>query len=127
VDSQQRFARCTSLSICRQRKFLQKRKRWLKGQSKSDEALAEEHAVLGFTILWYDWNCDEGENQFKRALELNPNSADAHWGYRHLLRISGGPMKTLAEAKRGRELDPLNVIMTASEILFLDEGRTQSA
>src|ERR1035437_6751737 len=41
-----------------------------------DDNLAEAHAVLGFTIFWYDWDWKAAEAEFKRAIELNPNSAD---------------------------------------------------
>src|SRR3989449_3151799 len=40
-----------------------------------DDRLAEAHAVLGFTIFWYDWNWNQAEIQLKRALELDTNSA----------------------------------------------------
>ena len=43
-----------------------------------DETLTEAHTALGVTMFWYDWNWNEAENQYKRALELNPNSADTH-------------------------------------------------
>ena len=44
-----------------------------------DDSLAEAHAQLGFIIFWYDWDWNAAENQFKRALELNTNSADTSW------------------------------------------------
>ncbi len=43
-----------------------------------DDTLADAHAELGFIIFWYDWDWNAAENQFKRALELDPNSADTH-------------------------------------------------
>jgi serine/threonine protein kinase/Tfp pilus assembly protein PilF len=93
-----------------------------------DDGLAEAHAVLGFTIFWYDWNQTEAENQFRRALDLNPNSADAHWGYGHLLSNMGRHAEALAEAKRARELDPLSVLINAGEGLFLVQaGRVDEA
>jgi serine/threonine protein kinase/Tfp pilus assembly protein PilF len=93
-----------------------------------DEGLAEAHAVMGFTIFWYDWNWDEAENQFKRALELNPNSADTHLGYAHMLSSLGRHAEALAEAKRARELDPLNVLINANEGLYLNHaGRRDEA
>jgi tetratricopeptide (TPR) repeat protein len=89
-----------------------------------DDSLAEAHAVLGFTIFWYDWDWAAAEKEFKRALELNPNSADAHWGYAHLLSNYGRHPEALAEIKRARELDPLSLIINASEGLYLiDAGR----
>jgi Flp pilus assembly protein TadD len=61
-------------------------------------------------------------------LDLNPNSADAHWGYGHLLSNMGRHAEALAEAKRARELDPLNVLINAGEGLFLVQaGRDDEA
>jgi eukaryotic-like serine/threonine-protein kinase len=87
-----------------------------------DDHLAEAHAVLGFTIFWYDWNWKVAENQFQRALELNPNSADAHWFYATFLSSMGRNSEALNEVTRARELDPLNLIIGAAEGQFLLHG-----
>jgi DNA-binding winged helix-turn-helix (wHTH) protein/tetratricopeptide (TPR) repeat protein len=93
-----------------------------------DDTLAEAHAVLGFTIFWYDWDWGAAEGQYRRALELDPNSADAHLAYAHLLSNTGRHTEALAEAKRARELDPLNLRNNALEGQFLNHaGRTDEA
>jgi TolB-like protein/Tfp pilus assembly protein PilF len=93
-----------------------------------DDNLAEAHAVLGFTIMWYDWDWNAAENQYKRALELDPNSADTHWGYAHLLSNTGRHAEALAEIKRALELDPLNSMLNACQGLYLiDAGHTDEA
>ncbi len=93
-----------------------------------DDALAEAHAVLGFIIFWFDWNWNAAENQYKRALELNPNSANAHLFYAHLLSETGRHEEALAEVKRARELDPLSVYTNALEGQFLvHAGQTDEA
>src|SRR3989442_177555 len=93
-----------------------------------DDSLAEAHAVLGYIIFWYDWDWSAAENQFKRALELDPNSADAHLSYAHLLSNTGRHAEALAEAKRARELDPLNLRTGALEGQFLlHAGRVDEA
>jgi tetratricopeptide (TPR) repeat protein len=71
-----------------------------------DDALAEAHTALGITMFWYDWNWSESESQFKRALELNPRTADAHLFYAHLLSNTGRHTEALAEIRRCIELDP---------------------
>jgi TolB-like protein/Tfp pilus assembly protein PilF len=89
-----------------------------------DDDLAEAHAVLGFTIFWYDWDWAAAEKEFRRALELNPNSADAHWGFAHLYSNTGRHDEALAEIRAAREIDPLSLIISASEGLYLiDAGR----
>jgi tetratricopeptide (TPR) repeat protein len=42
-----------------------------------DESLAEAHASLGFVHHHYDWDWIAADKEFKRALELNPQSAQA--------------------------------------------------
>ncbi|MCM3901056.1 MAG: protein kinase, partial [Pyrinomonadaceae bacterium] len=93
-----------------------------------DDTLSEAHAVLGFSIFWYDWDFNAAENQCKRALELNPNSSDAHWAYGHLLSNVGRHAEALAEIKRARELDPLSLIVNTTEAqILLYAGQTDNA
>jgi TolB-like protein/Flp pilus assembly protein TadD len=84
-----------------------------------DDGLAEAHTALGTTIFWHDWNWNEAENQYKRALDLNPNSADTHLFYAHLLSNTGRHAESLAEIKRARELDPFNPFFNALAGQFL--------
>ena len=83
-----------------------------------DEALAEAHTSLAITIFWYDWNWNEAENQYKRALELNPNS-DTHLFYAHLLSNTGRSAEALVEIRRARELDPYSPFINTLEGQFL--------
>jgi TolB-like protein/Tfp pilus assembly protein PilF len=84
-----------------------------------DDTLAEAHAILGFTIFWHEWDWNEAENQYKRALELNPNSPDTHLYYAHLLSETGRHPEALAEVKRALELDPLSIYANTLEGQFL--------
>jgi tetratricopeptide (TPR) repeat protein len=52
-------------------------------------------------------------------LELDENNADAHSYYAHLLSNTGRHAEALAEAKRARELEPLNSRINAFEGLVL--------
>ena len=93
-----------------------------------DDTLAAAHAQLGFIMFWYDWDWAASENNIKRALELDPDDADTHLFYAHLLSNSGRHAQALAEAKRARELDPLNLRINALEAQFLiHAGRTDEA
>ena len=93
-----------------------------------DDTLADAHAQLGFINFWYDWDWGASEKKLKRALELNPDGADAHLFYAHLLSNTGRHAEALAEAKRARELDPLNLRINALEAQFLiHAGRTDEA
>jgi Tfp pilus assembly protein PilF len=88
-----------------------------------DETLAEAHANLGHVMFWYDWDWEGAETQHRRALKLDPNSADAHQLYAHLLSNTGRHAEALATIKRARELDPLNLRINALEGLFLLHAR----
>jgi DNA-binding winged helix-turn-helix (wHTH) protein/tetratricopeptide (TPR) repeat protein len=93
-----------------------------------DDTLAGAHAALGWIIFWYEWIWSEAENEFRRALELDPNDADSHLGYAHLLSNTGRHAEGLAEVKRARELDPLNLLSNALEGQFLlHAGQTEEA
>lgn len=93
-----------------------------------DNRLAEGHSVLGAILFWYDWDWSGSEKQCRRAIDLDPNSADAHYTYAHLLSNTGRHAEALAEMKRARELDPINLRITALEAQFLlHAGRTDDA
>src|SRR5262249_43609293 len=93
-----------------------------------DNTLAGAHAELGFIIFWFDWDWNAAEAQYKRALNLDPNDADAHLFYAHLLSNTGRHAEALAEVKRARELDPLDLRINALEGQFLiHAGRTDEA
>jgi DNA-binding winged helix-turn-helix (wHTH) protein/TolB-like protein/Flp pilus assembly protein TadD len=93
-----------------------------------NDGLAEAHAVLGHILFWYDWDWDAAEDQFKRALELDPNSPDTHQFYAHLRSNTGRHAEALAEIKRARELDPLNLRINSLEGMFLlHAGQTDEA
>jgi DNA-binding winged helix-turn-helix (wHTH) protein/TolB-like protein/tetratricopeptide (TPR) repeat protein len=99
--------------------FLSKSKAAAQKAVELDDALSEAHTALGMTVFWGEWNWNEAENQFRRALELNPNSANAHLFYAHLLSNMGRHAEALAETKLARELDPLFPFAGALEGLFL--------
>ena len=73
-----------------------------------DDTLAEAHATLAdaYSSLW---NWAAAEREFRRALELNPNSANAHKQYSYYLFAIGRNEEGLTEIKRALELDPLNL------------------
>jgi len=74
-----------------------------------DDTLADAHATLASAHqgLW-DWSV--AEREFRRALELNPNAANAHKLYSLYLTTMGRQEEALAEIKRVVELDPLNLM-----------------
>ena len=61
--------------------------------------------------LHYDWDWPGTEKEIKRAIEVNPNNANAHHWYSHYLMTTGRVRESLTESKRALELDPLDPYM----------------
>jgi serine/threonine-protein kinase len=72
-----------------------------------DSGLAEAHSSLGIVKLYCDFDYDGAEREFKRALELNPGSADALDTYGRLLAGLERYDEALEVQARAHELDPL--------------------
>jgi TolB-like protein/Flp pilus assembly protein TadD len=93
-----------------------------------DDSLAEAHTSVGLINYWYEWDWKAAEKQHQRALDLDPNSADALQFYAHLLSTTGRHSEALPRIKRARELEPLNLRVNALEGLFLlHAGQTDEA
>ena len=73
-----------------------------------DEDLAEAYKALAVVEMILDWNWSGAERQFKRAIELNPNSASTHVYYEHYLVAMGRFDEATAEVRRSVELDPFS-------------------
>ncbi|HSF25199.1 MAG TPA: protein kinase [Blastocatellia bacterium] len=78
-----------------------------------DPQLAEAHTSLANILTSYDWDFENAEKEFKRALELNPNYATAHQWYAEYLQAIGRYDEAIVEIKRAQELDPLSLIIRA--------------
>ena len=72
-----------------------------------DDSQAEAHASLGYVRLTFDWDWAGAEQEFRRALELNPNLASGHAGYAHYLLTLGRSEEAIQELGQLRNLDPL--------------------
>jgi len=72
-----------------------------------DERLAAPHAVLGVVKMGYDWDWQGAEQEFRRAIQLNPSDATAHQWYTTLLVSLGRFDEASREAALGQQLDPM--------------------
>jgi serine/threonine protein kinase/Tfp pilus assembly protein PilF len=79
-----------------------------------DDTLGEAHSTLGFCRLLFDWDFAAAEREYKRAIELSPNYANAHDGYSFYLKATGQHEAAIRECKRAQELDPLSLFATLS-------------
>jgi serine/threonine protein kinase/tetratricopeptide (TPR) repeat protein len=75
-----------------------------------DDSLAEVHAWLGELYLQHEWDWSSAEREFRRAIELRPNSPEGHQFYADYLISMGRMEEALAEVERARVLDPLSSI-----------------
>jgi TolB-like protein/Tfp pilus assembly protein PilF len=73
-----------------------------------DPSLSEAHAELANTAMTLDWDWATAEAQFRRALELNPNSATDREKYAFYLVRTGHLREALAEVERSVDLDPVS-------------------
>ncbi len=78
-----------------------------------DPTLGEAHASLGFAKTFFYWDWVAAEEEFKRAIELNPKYATAHEWYALLLCILERFDEAIMEAERSHEIDPLSLIINS--------------
>ena len=71
-----------------------------------DPGLSDSHSSLAQLKYYHDWDWVGAEQSFKRALELDPNSVNAHQFYARLLATLGRYDEAMIEIQRARELDP---------------------
>jgi len=85
-----------------------------------DDSLAEAHSSLALIRYWYEWDWQGAEEEFQRAVSLNPSYAAAHQWYAAYLNAMGRTDEAQFELTRARELDPLSLIisMNAADPLF---------
>ena len=79
-----------------------------------DPNLAEAHAALGKVLFFSEIDLAGATREYKRAIELKPNDADAHhWFSNDSLAALGQFDEAIAEGKRSVELDPLSIVINA--------------
>ncbi len=79
-----------------------------------DDSLAEAHAALGYTKFMWEWDWPGAEQEFKRALQLNPGYAPAHHWHAMYLAAIGRLNESIEEMKRARQMDPLSLIVNTA-------------
>lgn len=75
-----------------------------------DDSLAEAHTALATVKEDYDWDWAGAEQQYKRAIELNPGNSAARAFYSNLLLEVGRLPEALSEARIAQQLDPLSAL-----------------
>jgi TolB-like protein len=76
---------------------------------KYDDSLAEAHTSLASIKAVTDWDWQGAENEYRRAIELNPKYPTAHHWYAAQLLLQGRLDQALQEIKTAQQLDPLSL------------------
>jgi serine/threonine protein kinase/tetratricopeptide (TPR) repeat protein len=71
-----------------------------------DPTLADAHTLLGDYLLLFNQDWSSAETEYRRAVQLDPNSVIAHMWYGMVLVTVGHSERGLAELERAVELDP---------------------
>jgi tetratricopeptide (TPR) repeat protein len=86
-----------------------------------DDTLAEAHYVLASVKTWNEWDMPAAGQEWKRAVELDPNYPDGLAMYSLFLSIMGRTDEAMAQVDRALGLDPFNVTIhsfRAFDLLF---------
>jgi len=88
-----------------------------------DSTLAEPHFALATVATWYEWDWQKAEQEFRRALELNPNHADSHVFYGLFLTAMGRLSDARSQMEQALALDPLNFMYLSYYGVSLERSR----
>jgi tetratricopeptide (TPR) repeat protein len=88
-----------------------------------DDSSSEAHVARG-NSLSSSWKWKEAGAEFRRAIELNPNSANAHYFYAFNYLMPNNQLdQALAEYRLALSLDPLASIVRTNYALTLTDAR----
>ncbi|HXQ93456.1 MAG TPA: adenylate/guanylate cyclase domain-containing protein [Nitrososphaerales archaeon] len=106
---------------------LEEAKSYIKKALELDPDIAEARVSLAEELI-YEYKFREAEQQFRRAISLNPSYATAHHWYANCLATLGLKDKSFSEMMLAEELDPLSSIITVSAVyVCLEVGDFESA
>ena len=75
-----------------------------------DENLPEAHAAQAYVDMRFRYDWASAERHIKRAIELDPNSADAYETYGYYLTLMGRSDESIAAYRHALDLDPLSFL-----------------
>ena len=76
-----------------------------------DDTLSEAHAVMGNIKRNYEWDEAGAENEYRRAIELDPNNATAYHWYGISMTFAGRNEESITLIKQAAELDPVSAVI----------------
>jgi len=91
------------------RKALQEAKTAAENAIRLSSDLSEAHVSLAHVLILHDWDWRRAEEEYQRAIALDPNSAQAHNWYSELLQVQGRTDEAVRELEKAAQLDPVNL------------------
>jgi TolB-like protein len=76
-----------------------------------DNEIAEGHFTLGHMKMFYEWDFAAATIELKKAIELNPNRAEAHDLYSICLGLLGNYTEAIKHASTANSLDPFSLMI----------------
>jgi tetratricopeptide (TPR) repeat protein len=91
-----------------------------------DDSLAEAHRSMAFGEFWGNWNFKTSEQEFRRAIQLNPRDPLTHLWFANAFNGPGWYSLCLHEIDRAQELDPGSPAILADKgLLLIESGQTE--
>jgi len=84
-----------------------------------DPEYAASHYIQAAIAVWVQWDWEKGEQEFLKALELNPNDVMSRIYYAHLLTILLRKDEAIEQGEMALKLDPLNPLVHALDAVVL--------
>jgi Tfp pilus assembly protein PilF len=84
-----------------------------------DDTLAEAHRALGFAEMYGTWDFIDAEREFRRAIELDPNDAQARRWFANAFAVPSRYDEALQQLNKAQELDPSSNATLADKGLML--------
>ena len=84
-----------------------------------DPSMAEAHGLLAWIAFFYDWNSQEAEAGFKRALAINANAAGTLHRYSLMLAARRRFAEALDQSAQAAALDPLSALVLSNRAMIL--------
>jgi TolB-like protein/DNA-binding winged helix-turn-helix (wHTH) protein len=88
------------------REAFEKEERYARKALALDDSLPEAHNSMAAVYFFSVWDWHKAEAESLRAIELNPNYAEAHHIHSYILSVMNRDEEAVQEQKRANELDP---------------------
>ena len=76
-----------------------------------DDTLSEGYTSLAWVEYHYNWDWKRAEENFKKAIELNPEYVTVHHWYAYYLSAMGRFDEAIEKIEKALELDPLSLVI----------------